>query len=96
MNLHHIIKRPLITEKTMRLASEGKYTFVVDKKADKKLVKRAVEKFFEVEVKKVWLIKVRGKKKRSGRQRRKIIKRPDWKKAIVKTKEGQKIDEKIR
>jgi len=92
MHLHQLIKKPLITEKTMNLVNEGKYTFVVDKKADKKMVKRAVEEFFKVEVKKVWLIKVWGKRKRVGRYKKRIIKKSDWKKAIVLLKEGQKID----
>jgi len=91
MDLSHIIKKPLITEKTMALAQEGKFTFVVDKKANKKSAKKAIEEFFKVEVKKVWMMKVLGKKKRSGKQRR-MIKKSDWKKAIVKLKEGQKID----
>lgn len=92
MHLHQIIKKPLITEKTMILANEGKYTFRVDKRADKKIIKRAVENFFKVEVKKVWVIKVWGKRKKVGRQKKKTIKKSDWKKAIVLLKEGQKID----
>ena len=91
MNLSYIIKKPLITEKTMALAQEGKFTFIIDKKANKKTAKKAIEKFFKVEVKKVWIIKVLGKKKRTGKKRR-IIKKPDYKKAIVKLAEGQKID----
>lgn len=92
MELVHVIKKPLITEKTMSLANEDKYTFAVDKKADKKIVKRAVEEFLKVKVKKVWIMKVLGKIKRSGRLKRKLIKKSDWKKAIVQIKEGQKID----
>jgi len=92
MNLHNVIKKPHITEKAMALTNQDKYTFVVDKRADKKMVRRAVEDFFKVEVRKVWLIKVLGKSKRVGRQRRKLIKKSDWKKAIVQVKEGQKID----
>ena len=76
----------------MSLTNEGKYTFKVDKRADKKMVKRAVEEFFKVEVKKVWLIKVWGKRKRAGRGKKRMIKKSDWKKAIVLLKEGQKID----
>ena len=92
MNLSYIIKKPLITEKTMALVQVGKFTFMVDKKATKKTVKKAIEEFFNVNVKKVWLIKVLGKRKRAGRRQRRMIKKPDYKKAIVKLKEGQKID----
>lgn len=92
MDLSQVIKKPLITEKTASLTAQNKYTFVVDKKANKETVKKAVEEFFKVDVKKVWLIKVLGKKKRVGRFRRKIIKKPDWKKAIVQLAKDQKIE----
>jgi len=92
LELATIIKKPLITEKTLTLAREGKYTFQVDKQASKKAVAGAIGKFFQVKVKKVWLLKVRGKKKRSLTARGKIIKKPDWKKAIVQLKKGEKID----
>lgn len=92
MDLSQVIKKPLITEKTASLTAQNKYTFVVDKKANKETVKKAVEEFFKVKVKKVWLIKVLGKKKTVGRFRRKIIKKPDWKKAIVQLAKDQKID----
>ena len=92
MDLTYVIKGPLITEKTMNLVNEDKYTFVVDKKADKRMVKRAVEEFLKVEVKKVWIMKVLGKIKNSSRSRKKLIKKSDWKKAIVQIKKGQKIE----
>jgi large subunit ribosomal protein L23 len=94
MELSDIIKKPLITEKTMVLTKQDKYTFYVDKRANKNLIKKAVEKFFPVEVKKVWLIKVLGKTKRTGRYRRRLIKKSDWKKAIVQVnpEQSQRID----
>jgi len=92
MNISQVIKKALITEKTMALAKKGKYTFAVDKRADKTRVKRTIEALFPVEVKKVRLVNVKGKKKRVGRARRKIIKQSDWKKAILELKTGQKID----
>lgn len=92
MDLSKVIKRPLITEKTTGLTSQGKFTFVVDKKADKEVVKKAVERFFNVDVKKVWLMTVLGKKKKVGRRRNRITKRPDWKKAVVQLAKDQKID----
>lgn len=92
MDLKNIIKKPLITEKTNKLTDEDKFTFIVDKAASKPVVKKAVEEYFKVDVLKVWLIKIKGKTFRSGRMKRKISKKPDYKKAIVKLKEGQKID----
>lgn len=92
MEIHQLIKRPLITEKTMLLTQEGKYTFVVDVGATKTQVKKAISDFFEVKVLKVWLSKVTGKSKRTGRLRRHLSKKPDFKKAIVKLTAGQKID----
>lgn len=76
----------------MRLAAENKYTFLVGKGANKKLIKKAVEEFFKVNVLKVRTIKIKGKKIKVGRLRRKEKKLPDIKKAIVQLKEGQKID----
>ena len=56
MHLSQVIKQPLITEKTTALTKQNKFTFKVDNKASKSIVKQAVERFFKVEVKKVWLI----------------------------------------
>ncbi|SHJ89296.1 LSU ribosomal protein L23P [Anaerobranca californiensis DSM 14826] len=85
-----IIKRPLITEKSNELMAEGKYTFVVDKNANKIEIKHAVEKLFNVDVEKVYTMNVKGKFKRMGKY---SGYRPDWKKAIVKlTKESKPIE----
>ena len=92
MDLNRVIKKPVITEKSMILAERGKYTFAVDKKANKESVKKAIARFFSVEPLKVWIIKIKGKRKRTGRLRRTITKKPDWKKAIVQLKPGQKIE----
>lgn len=92
MEVLKIIKKPLITEKTMLLTQEGKYTFVVDVKATKTQVKKAISDFFKVKVLKVWLIKMRGKKHRVGKNRRNWSKKSDFKKAIVKLTTGEKIE----
>lgn len=85
-----IIKRPLITEKSNDLMAEGKYTFVVDKNANKIEIKHAVEKLFNVDVEKVYTMNMKGKFKRMGKY---SGYRPDWKKAIVKlTKESKPIE----
>ncbi|GLH65605.1 50S ribosomal protein L23 [Parageobacillus sp. G301] len=62
-----IIKRPIITENTMNLTAQKKYTFEVDVKANKTEVKEAVEKIFGVKVKKVNIMNYKGKFKRVGR-----------------------------
>ncbi len=87
---YQIIIRPIITEKSMRLKeTENKYTFEVHVEATKKDIKDAIEKLFNVKVESVNTINVKGKRKRIGR---KIVKKKDWKKAIVKLREGDKID----
>jgi len=83
-----IIIKPVITEKSMNLLAENKYTFIVDKKANKTEIKNAVESIFKVEVDKVYTMNVKGKPKRLGRF---LGKTSDKKKAIVALKAGQKI-----
>ena len=78
---YDIIKRPVISERSMEQASEKKYTFIVDKKANKSQVKRAIEEIFEVKVEKVNTMNYDGKEKRVGRNVRKTA---SFKKAIVK------------
>ncbi|NLY31066.1 MAG: 50S ribosomal protein L23 [Firmicutes bacterium] len=88
-DLRSIIRRPIISERTMDLLAENKYTFEVDLKATKPQIREAVEQIFNVDVEKVNTMRVRGKKRRMGRSEGK---RPDWKKAIVTVKEGQRIE----
>ena len=86
---HNMIRYPLITEKNTTLREvQNKYVFEVIKSATKPQIKEAVEKLFNVNVETVNTVVVKGKKKRMGRN---IGYRPDWKKAIVKIKEGQSI-----
>ena len=90
MNATDVIKGPLITEK-LDAAREKlrQYSFIVDKKATKHDVARAVESLFKVNVEGVRTNIVRGKTKRVGRS---IGKRPNFKKAVVTLKEGEKIE----
>ncbi len=89
-NLREVIRRPLITERATKLQeSGGKYSFEVDKRANKIDVKRAVELMFDVQVTKINTVSVRGKVKRLGRF---VGRRADWKKAIVTLATGQSID----
>ena len=68
MNLLDVIKRPVITEKSMLAMDDKKYTFEVDTKANKTLVKQAVEAAFDgVKVANVNIINVRAKFKRMGK-----------------------------
>lgn len=89
---YHIVKYPLITEKSTILREEkDKYTFRVDKRANKLEIKDAIETIFPgVEVVAVNTMNVRGKPKilrSSGRKRK-----ADWKKAIVTLSPGNTID----
>ena len=85
-----IIQRPLITEKSTRQKEEGRqYVFQVRRDANKIEIQSAVERLFKVKVLQVRTSTVLGKVKRLGR---KYGKRPDWKKAIVTLKEGDRID----
>jgi large subunit ribosomal protein L23 len=88
MNLHDIIRRPLITEKATDLQAQDKYVFEVAKTANKVQVKTAVEKAFNVHVVDVNVITVPGKMKRRGR--RQVATLP-WKKAVVSLRAGDKI-----
>lgn len=90
MTSYEIIKRPLITEKAV-IAKEtlGRYSFEVAPEATKHAIRQAVELMFKVKVEEIWTLIVRGKTRRVGRY---TGQRPNWKKAIVTLKKGQKID----
>ena len=81
MLAHDIIRRPIITEKSMDQVADRKYTFEVAKGANKIEIKNAVEEIFGVKVEKVTTCRVLGKVKRMGAT---FGKRADWKKAVVK------------
>ena len=90
MTAHDIIKRPVVTEQSMMQMQEKKYTFEVDKRANKIQIRKAVEEIFGVTVKSVNTVNVLGKFKRMGRNEGK---RADWKKAIVTLTENSKTIE---
>jgi len=89
MDPRDILIRPKITERTTDLMAEGKYVFVVDKRANKIQIADAVEEIFKVKVEKVNTVNVKGKTKRKGRTQGK---RPNYKKAIVKLAPGETIE----
>ncbi len=78
---HDVIKKPVITEKSMDDMVDKKYTFVVDKRSNKTEIKNAIEQIFDVKVEKVNTMNMKGKMKRMGVH---VGRRPNWKKAIVK------------
>lgn len=85
-----IILKPLVTEKSTDLrVKEDKYAFEVDLQANKPEIKKAIEELFKVNVVGVHTMIVHGKVKRMGRFEGK---RPNWKKAIVSLKKGEKIE----
>ena len=85
-----IIRRPLITEKSTRQKEEGRqYVFEVHRDANKIEIQQAVERLFKVKVLQVRTSNVLGKIKRLGRR---YGKRPDWKKATITLKEGDRIE----
>lgn len=69
MTPYDIIRKPVISERSMADAENKKYTFKVDIRANKTQVKDAVEEIFDVEVKKVNIMNVKGKEKRMGRNK---------------------------
>lgn len=92
MDLKDIIIKPIITEKALQLIEEeNKYCFKVARNANRHQIREAIEKFFKVKVEKVNVANFRGKKRRILGRRRET-KLGDWKKAIVKLAEGEKID----
>jgi len=80
-NLLDIVKYPLLTEKTIRLIEQNQYSFAVDAKADKSLIKDAVEQLFDVKVISVNTSLLPLRKRRVGKF---IGKKARYKRAIVK------------
>jgi large subunit ribosomal protein L23 len=90
MDIHHVIKGPLITEKLDRAREKNRqYSFLVDRRANKFDIARAVSAQFKVTVEDVRTLVMRGKVKRIGKS---VGKRPNFKKAFVTLKEGDKIE----
>jgi large subunit ribosomal protein L23 len=91
MESRQIVKQLLSTEKSVRVrTAESKYTFVVDRDANKHQIKNAVERLFKVHVVGVQTVVMPGKVKRLGRYQGKTA---TWKKAVIKIKAGETIAE---
>jgi len=89
MKVYEVIRRPLVTEKGVeKKDSERTLCFEVSLEANKAQVKTAVEKLFKVKVDEVRTASFEGKMRRRGRF---MGYRPEWKKAYVKLKKGEKV-----
>ena len=86
---YDIILGPLVTEKSTRGSEHNQVTFKVSLDASKPEIKKAVESLFEVKVKQVNTIRMKGKVKRFKGH---LGKRSNWKKAIVSLADGETID----
>lgn len=90
MNSFEIVKTARLTEKGTRQGEKfNQYTVVADRRANKFQIKKAVEELFKVKVVRVNTLNVRGKARRQRTAQ--AGKTPDWKKAIVTLKDGDKI-----
>lgn len=85
-----IIIRPIITEASIEALEMRKYTFEVAKDANKVEIAKAVEELFGVKVQKVNTMNVYGKSRRMGKYEGRT---PNWKKAVVTLREGEKTIE---
>lgn len=90
MTAQDIVIKPIITEKSMTALQDRKYTFKVEKSANKIEIAKAVEELFNVKVAKVNTMNVRGRSKRMGIHSGYT---PNWKKAIITLTEGSKTIE---
>lgn len=89
MRIYEIIKKPVLnTEKARNLMLSNEYVFIVDKKANKLEIKKAVEKLFSV---KVLSVNTLNAKPKQARSRTTMYTIPGYKKAIVKLAEGETI-----
>ncbi len=89
LHLYDKILSPLVTEKSTNLSEQNKISFKVHKNANKKNLKKNLEKIFKVNITKVNII---NKKSRIKITRGKKVKVKGYKKAIVTLKQGQNID----
>jgi large subunit ribosomal protein L23 len=86
---YEVVVRPIVTEKSSAAFQErGEYTFQVHPDASKPQIRVAIESLFGVKVTAVWTSNMQGKEKRMGQT---VGRRPSWKKAIVKLRDGDSI-----
>lgn len=91
--MNDIIRRPLITEKAMKLSEQGQYVFEVDPKTNKIEIKKAIEEMFEVHVRSIRTARIKGKNKRRFTRRGLMRGKTSLvKKAYITLQEGETID----
>jgi large subunit ribosomal protein L23 len=93
--MNTIIKKPLITEKaTAASETRNRFTFVVDRKANKIEIKKAVEKMYGVKITQVHTLTYGGGKSSVKHTNKGIVMQPNnpWKKAVVTVADGETID----
>jgi len=86
-----IVLSPIITERSMELVKQGKFSFRVSTSSNKNEIRKAIKEQFSVDPISIETVIQKGKTQRVG-VRRVVKSKPNYKKAIVKLKEGQKID----
>ena len=91
MRINNVIHKPLVTEKSMKLAEDGRYVFKVAKSVTKNKIIKEIENLFDVEVVSVNTM-IMPKKVRRVFKKGYYTNLPKWKKAVVQLKKGQKID----
>jgi len=89
--VHEIIIKPIISEQSLKEAQNGRYTFVVDRKASKDEIKKAIEKMFKVSVVKIMTNIIKGTRTKLTKKR-KTVSDISYKKARVNVKKGESID----
>lgn len=90
MNVHEIIQKPLVTEKSnIGREEENVVTLAVDPRANKHEIAHAVETLFDVSVLEVRTMRMPRKSRRVGKF---VGRKPEWKKALVRLAEGQSIE----
>jgi len=91
--IYDVLIRPLVTEKSSyQSGSLNQYSFVVDGKATKTMVRDAVETLFDVNVVRVNIVNAPAKRGRRARSRRLLVRRPGFKKAIITLAEGETLE----
>ena len=89
--MNNLLIKPIITEKSLREAAKGRYTFAVQKSANKPYIAQVISKVFGVKPINVKTAIVKGEFKRTGKLRF-LVHAGSWKKAIIQLAPGQKID----
>ena len=90
MNIYEVLRRPVLTEKTDALRAESKYVFEVDVRANKVMIRQAVEAAFKVKVVAVNVANAAARMGKAGRRR--VISKSARKRAIVTLAPGDKIE----